>query len=43
MAKRDPIWCDYCNAHIAPAGVRGCVREDCKTKALLPDVRKVFK
>lgn len=37
------IWCDHCNAEISVAGVRGCIRKDCKTKALLPDAKKVFK
>lgn len=42
-AKAAPIWCDYCNAMISPRNVRGCLRKDCKTKALLPDARRVFK
>lgn len=41
--KSAPIWCDHCKAEISPAGVRACLRKDCKTKALLPDARRVFK
>jgi len=41
--KAKPIWCDHCGAHIRPRNVRGCLRKDCKTKALLPDARRVFK
>ena len=41
--KIKAIWCDHCNAEISVAGVRGCIRKDCKTKALLPDARRVFK
>ena len=41
--KYPPIWCDHCNAEIMPSGVRSCLRKDCKTKALLPDARRVFK
>ena len=43
--KREPktIWCDHCNAEISLAGVRGCIRQTCKTKELLPDAKKVFK
>lgn len=41
--KAQMIWCDYCNADISLAGIRGCIRQDCKTKALLPDARKVWK
>ena len=41
--KPKPIWCDYCNAEISVAGVRSCLRKDCKTKALLPDARRFFK
>lgn len=42
-AKAPPIWCDHCNAEINEAGVRSCLRNECKTKARLPDARKVFK
>lgn len=42
-AKAPPIWCDHCNAEIMPASVRSCLRKDCKTKALLPGARRVFK
>jgi hypothetical protein len=41
--KIKPIWCEHCNAEISVAGVRSCLRKDCKTKALLPDARRVFK
>ena len=37
------IWCDHCNTMITISGVRSCLRKDCKTKALLPDARKVFR
>lgn len=37
------IWCDHCNAEISISGVRFCLRKDCKTKALLPDARRVLK
>lgn len=42
-AKHKPIWCDHCNAEIRVPAVRSCLRKDCKTKALLPDAKKVFK
>lgn len=38
--KIDAIWCDHCNAHILPAGVRGCVRKDCKSKAVLAQLER---
>ena len=41
--KVKAIWCDHCNAEISLSGVRSCLRNDCKTKALLPDAKKVFK
>ena len=41
--KIKAIWCDHCNAEIMPSGVRSCLRKDCKSKALLPDARRVFK
>jgi len=41
--KVKAIWCDHCNAEISISGVRSCLRKDCKTKALLPDAKKVFK
>lgn len=41
--KVKAIWCDHCNAEISISGVRSCLRKDCKTKALLPDARKVFR
>lgn len=41
--KLTQIWCDHCNAEISVSGVRSCLRKDCKTKALLPDARKVLK
>lgn len=36
-AKAPPIWCDHCNAAIMPASVKGCLRQTCRTKALLAD------
>ena len=41
--KVKAIWCDHCNAEIRVPAVRSCLRKDCKTKALLPDAKKVFK
>ena len=41
--KVKAIWCDHCNAEISISGVRSCLRKDCKTKALLPDAKKVFR
>lgn len=42
-AKHPPIWCDHCNTMITISGVRSCLRQTCKTKDLLPDVKRVFK
>jgi hypothetical protein len=41
--KSAPIWCDHCNTEINVAGVRSCLRKTCESKALLPDVRRVWK
>lgn len=37
------IWCDHCNVRLSHANIKSCIRMDCKTKALLPDAKKVFK
>ena len=26
------LWCGHCRADIAPASVRGCLRDDCQSK-----------
>lgn len=41
--KHEPIWCDHCNVMLKVANVRSCIRETCKSKALLPDAKRVFK
>lgn len=40
-SKPAPIWCDHCNAEIAEAGVRACLRKTCESKAKLPEKRGV--
>lgn len=35
--KKETIWCDHCNVALSAANVRSCIRQDCKTKPLLPD------
>jgi len=31
------MWCEHCKADIAPAGVRACLRADCKSKPKLKE------
>lgn len=33
--KKNPIFCDHCNADILPSGIKSCTRQTCATKKLL--------
>jgi len=42
LRKNTTIWCDHCNAGIKPAMIRACLRETCKTKALVEKIDRAM-
>lgn len=38
--KPAAIWCEHCRAEISPAGIKGCIRKTCESKAMLAQVER---